>query len=655
MKSNTLHRELSLIVFSLLFSTFSFCQIFVDIDASSGGDGSSWLTAYNDLQTALASATSGDELWVAEGTYNVITGEDDSFEIPNGVKVYGGFDGTESNLVDRDWENNSTSLDGQSFTNTIVYFENSSNSTILDGFTIENGDADGSNQRGQSAGAIYMDIVGIGTECSPQILNCIIKNNNAEKGGGAVYIDGSYIGIAAPYFENCTFENNFSLSDGGALYANGIQSGGVNATYYNCTFINNHSVGSGGGLFNHGGHGDVTSVFKKCNFESNIAEGNGGAMYSLGTSDGKANHLITNCRFYANTGFAAGGIYNNGGNTNGDASPIITNCTFYLNEATGSGGTGGAIYNNGDNGGQSNTQITNCIIWGNIAPYGTHVIKNVYCSPTISYCLVDADDCSELNNGSGSNINCGAGLIYELGNDPDFIDAANGNLRIGDNSDARNTGDNSSNSESEDLDGNNRLIGTIDMGAYENSLSPLPVELFQFVVKSDNAEGVILEWATLSELENDKFIIEKSDDNKNFRVLSEVNGAGNSNELQTYKSIDNQPFDGNNYYRLKMISYSGEVEYSMVRVVRISKNEIEIFPNPVNNEIQISFNKSVSGNYPFEIFSVFGQSIYKGTINAENTNTSIDISGFGLNSGTYILSINLSANQLLFERFQKMN
>ncbi|MFT7603847.1 MAG: putative outer membrane repeat protein [Saprospiraceae bacterium] len=654
MKTNSLHKSLSLILFSFFVSTSTFSQIFVDIDASSGGNGSSWATAYDDLQTALAGATGGDVLWVAEGIYTISTGEDDSFEIPSGVALYGGFDGTEANLVDRDWENNVTSLDGQTYTNTLVYFENSSNTTILDGFTIEKGDADGINQRGQSAGAIFMDIVGIGTECNPQILNCIISNNEADKGGGAVYIDGSYIGIAAPYFENCLFENNYSLSDGGAVYANGIQSGAVNATYFKCTFKNNHSVGSGAGLFNHGGHGDVSSIFTKCNFESNVAEGNGGAMYSLGTSDGKANHTISNCRFYANTGFAAGAIYNNGGNTNGDASPTITNCTFYLNEATGSGGTGGAIYNNGDGGGQSNTQIINCIIWGNIAPYGTHVIKNVHCSPTISYCLVDATDCSELNNGTGSNITCGSDLIYELGHDPDFIDAANGNLRIGDNSDARNTGSNSGNIESEDLDGNNRLVGIIDMGTYENSLAPLPVELFRFVAYPKGRK-VILEWATLSEQDNKSFIVEKSADNRVFTEIAEIRGAGNADELNNYEAVDATPYEGNNYYRLKIVSYSGEVEYSDISVVRFSKNEVVIYPNPVSNEIQIAFNESVIGDANFEIFSIYGQLIYNGNLSIDSEISRINISSLDLKAGTYILSIQLSANQQLHKRFQKIN
>ena len=661
MITKSLHKGITLMFFSIFISAPSFSQIYVDIDIAGGGDGLAWSTAYNNLQTALSAASNGDVLWVAEGSYTIVGDEDTSYEIPSGVALYGGFDGTESNLADRNWETNLTILDGLNTTNSIVYFENSSSSTILDGFTIQNGDADGTNQRGQSGAGIYMDIESPGTFCDPQIRNCIIKDNYSDKGGAGMYIDGSWIGIAAPYFENCTFDNNDAFSDGGAIYQNGIWGGAVNATYMECNFINNHSVGSGAALFNHGGHGDVSSIFKKCNFENNVAEGNGGAMYSLGTSDGKANHTIVNCRFYKNKGFAAGGIYNNGGNTNGDASPTITNCTFYLNEATGidpdSGnpaGTGGAIYNNGSNGGQSNTQIKNCIIWGNLAPYGTHVVKNVHCSPTISYCLVDAEDCDELDNGSGSAVICGTGILYELGNDPNFVDAATGDLRIADTSDGKDVGDDTGTSETDDLDGNDRFVGTVDMGAYENPLAPLPVELLFFEATAQKDE-VLLEWATLSEDNHELFTIEKSNNGRHFEAIQDVNGAGFSSNMISYKELDTQPFNGNNYYRLKIISFNGEVEYSDVRIVRFSTTEeVSIYPNPVSNEINIAFSETLSeSSSKYEIYSVFGQLISNGNIEMNDTNATINIANLNMPAGHYILNISTDGQQIN-KRFQKL-
>jgi hypothetical protein len=79
-----------------------------------GGDGSSWASAFNDLQDALATATAGDEIWVAAGTYKPTTdgNREISFNLESGVSLYGGFAGTETDLDERDWEVNSTVLSG---------------------------------------------------------------------------------------------------------------------------------------------------------------------------------------------------------------------------------------------------------------------------------------------------------------------------------------------------------------------------------------------------------------------------------------------------------------------------------------------------------------------------------------------------------------
>ena len=43
--------------------------VYVDDNASTGGDGTSWASAHKYLQDALAGVAAGDEIWVAEGTY----------------------------------------------------------------------------------------------------------------------------------------------------------------------------------------------------------------------------------------------------------------------------------------------------------------------------------------------------------------------------------------------------------------------------------------------------------------------------------------------------------------------------------------------------------------------------------------------------------
>ena len=89
--------------------------IYVDADAPPGGDGSSWEAAYDDLQTALAAAVAGKEIWVGQGEYKPAGpggDRDISFELKTGVAIYGGFAGDEEFLQERDWIANETILTG---------------------------------------------------------------------------------------------------------------------------------------------------------------------------------------------------------------------------------------------------------------------------------------------------------------------------------------------------------------------------------------------------------------------------------------------------------------------------------------------------------------------------------------------------------------
>ena len=72
---------------------------YVKSDASGKNDGSSWENAFTDLQSALGSSDC-PEIWVATGTYKPTSGTDRtaSFVLKNGVAIYGGFAGTETDM-----------------------------------------------------------------------------------------------------------------------------------------------------------------------------------------------------------------------------------------------------------------------------------------------------------------------------------------------------------------------------------------------------------------------------------------------------------------------------------------------------------------------------------------------------------------------------
>lgn len=119
--------------------------IYVDIDATGSTNGNDWANAYVDLSFALAVASSGDEIWVAEGVYAPdFIDRTNSFEIPAGVEVYGGFEGNESSRNQRNWGIHHTILSGEigsiddesDNSYTIVRIEEDGDEVVLDGFII---------------------------------------------------------------------------------------------------------------------------------------------------------------------------------------------------------------------------------------------------------------------------------------------------------------------------------------------------------------------------------------------------------------------------------------------------------------------------------------------------------------------------------------
>jgi hypothetical protein len=110
--------------------------IYVDDSAAGSKTGMSWQNAYTYLESALERARKGcgSQIWVAEGTYN----PDTTFDLVDGLPLYGGFDGNETSLEQRDWIENETVLDGNGGVQYVVS-ANDINETSIDGFTITGG------------------------------------------------------------------------------------------------------------------------------------------------------------------------------------------------------------------------------------------------------------------------------------------------------------------------------------------------------------------------------------------------------------------------------------------------------------------------------------------------------------------------------------
>src|SRR5262245_42136671 len=103
----------------------------VDDDAAPGGDGSSWASAIDDLQIALGAAQAGDEIWVAEGRYRPSASDpNSSFFLPDGVALYGGFAGTETDRDARDPAAHVALLDGDLAGDDLPGFQNTAENSL---------------------------------------------------------------------------------------------------------------------------------------------------------------------------------------------------------------------------------------------------------------------------------------------------------------------------------------------------------------------------------------------------------------------------------------------------------------------------------------------------------------------------------------------
>ncbi len=528
---------LSMVVFTFAISTASGATtLYVDDDASPGGDGLSWSTAFKYLQDGLAAASYGDEIRVAQGLYipdqNSVnpggTGDRQAtFQIISGVVLKGSYAGPgqpDPNLWDIEaYETILTGDlagdDGPDFANNgensyhITIGNETDPNTVLDGFTITAGNADGSSLDNQGGGMFsYPDGNLTVTNCTftgnsayhggggmrsassnPTLINCkFIGNNSVTRSGGGLYISSGSTTLTNCTFidnsadssggaintsvsdltaTNCTFIGNSTGNDGGAIRCRGI---GV-VTALNCTFIGNSAASNGGGV-----HIDSTTLkLTNCTFTDNLASYNGGGVYTSGNPNGT---VLAGCIFNGNTAYGDGG-----GVCCGHSYPTLINCTFYDNFAD----YGGGIATNGSD---IEVTVNNCILWNNQAEDGPQIALKSFeqCIMFIDYSCVEGGQL-DVYEGAGVTLNWGVGNIGEnlINDDPLFADAdgadnivgtEDDNLRLLTGSPCIDAGDNTAvpSGINDDLNGFPRFIddlcttdtgnGTapvVDMGAYE--------------------------------------------------------------------------------------------------------------------------------------------------------------------------------------------
>jgi parallel beta-helix repeat protein len=383
----------------------------VDHNVTTANDGLTWGTAFETLQDALDVPLSGDEIWVAMGTYYPSeqstsgAARTETFQLPDGVAVYGGFDGSETSRGQRDWAVNVTTLSGDLNGDDVGFTNNDENAyhvvtgadnATLDGFTVTAGNADGSSH--SDGGGMYNDY-----SSSLTVTRCIFFANSASSNGGGMY-------------------NYYSSS-----------------TLTNCTFSGNSGY-RGGGMYNTG----HSSTLTNCTFSGNSANDNGGGMHNYSSSP-----TLTNCTFSGNSATYGGGMYNWF-----HASPTATNCILYGNTAT----AGLGVYTTN----QSTPTFSYCDIEdsGGSASWNTAIGADGGSNIADDPLFMDPDGADNIVGTVDDD------LRLTAGSSP-CIDAGDTTALPADTADLDGDSDTTEDIP-HDLDGNSRVVGSeVDMGAYE--------------------------------------------------------------------------------------------------------------------------------------------------------------------------------------------
>jgi predicted outer membrane repeat protein len=411
----------------IIYVSSSAAVIYVNPTAAGSNNGTSWANAFTTLQAALSSAVMGDEIWVAQGVYKPVTQVDvnlngavesreATFQLPDGVALYGGFAGTEATRDERNWQtnltilsgdidNNDVNLDGnfiaESTTNVVgsnayhvIHTINVSATTLLDGFIVTAGRAEFAgdvNDENQDGGGWYNRLEGGVNASSPSIKNTTFQGNYCASEGGALYnTNAATGGTVLSLIDNCKFIANESNFAGGAIALGSFQLGTYQVHIINSEFTSNEAYRRGGAIYLVGDQITVDSTVFTNNmvtviFPGETRPGSGGAV-AMTTSNATFNH----CIFTGNSatgnptgpfeGGGGGAVYMSANETQnttlGVSEPKFVSCGFYNNVASGNTAAWGGAAVHLSDAGQLKPSYVNCVFSGNEAQNDGGAIAN---------------------------------------------------------------------------------------------------------------------------------------------------------------------------------------------------------------------------------------------------------------------------------------
>lgn len=197
-----------------------------------------------------------------------------------------------------------------------------------------------------------------------------------------------------------------------------------------------------------------------------------------------------------------------------------------------------------------------------------------------------------------------------------------------------------------------------DAACLFDSECALPVEFTHFSGKTINCQTE-LAWTTASELNNDRFEVEHSNNAKDFEGIAKVKGAGTTLEVQNYQFIHEGVELGDNYYRIKQIDTDGTFDYSETIVVKnyckLGEDVLSIFPNPVGRQsLNIRYTAQLEHKAEIELMDALGQRLLRQPIEVKNGENSYQLDIEVLPAGSYYLVLYKEDGTIQRKQFTKI-
>lgn len=622
--------------------------LYVNANATGGNDGLSWASAFVSLQSAISLAMKCSvigQIWVAKGTYYPTADElgitnppnvrTKTFTLRRNLTIYGGLAGNEPvnfDLSQRNFVTNEVILDGDIQQDndpgnnaynvvriTPFYGQEIDQTAIVDGVTIRNGRAN------------------VGTEIS--------LDYPFSFGGGIMNFDSKAV------VRNTKVINNY-----------GHFGGGIANLDSDVSLINNwyhgNSAISGAGVVNDGSATDIMGG----DFQLNVSTKGGSAMANYGAP--AAN--ITNVSISGGKTTSSGGaIFNQG------SSPNIKNSVIWGNSY--------GIYNEPASGtvAASNPQITYSIVqdlttgartlnlntdpkfvsqpavgsttYGNLALQSCSPALNVG-DPALTSSQTGSKDLARQNRVYGSAIDIGA---YELQSAPFEVNTtaspgstvASGTpvtiTASGASSYSWSTGETTASitvtpSATTTYTVTGTTGGCSDVVSAIITVGALPVELISFSAKAESNNRVKLIWETAREKDNAYFELEKSTDTKQNIFLTKVDALPMSDQRQTYSFVDESPFSGVSYYRLRQVDLNGGYKNYAWVSVKLNGNYM-IFPNPLTDRyLQVFLDEPLHAK--INVTSLTGRTVNFSILDRATSSMRLKLPE-DLASGVYLLKV----------------